>query len=157
MYSLYNHNTATATTPPTHTSMSDIRHFFFAAKAPKSLTKSGKLLHTVSSDPAIGGSGGRVQLAPTAARAAHAEGGWAGSSVPPRAHAPASATAASPASTPHHQGIASTFTHRKGADRVARGEADGGEGKGGEEEKPLTIDDALVGQRVEVYWPVDSK
>ena len=37
------------------------------------------------------------------------------------------------------------------------GEADGGEGKGGEEEKPLTIDDALVGQRVEVYWPKDSK
>jgi hypothetical protein len=24
-------------------------------------------------------------------------------------------------------------------------------------EKPLAIDDALVGQRVEVYWPVDSK
>ena len=35
-----------------------IRNFFFTAKAPKALTKSGKLSHTESSDPAIGGSGG---------------------------------------------------------------------------------------------------
>jgi hypothetical protein len=44
-----------------------------------------------------------------------------------------------------------------GGGKGGEGSGGGGGGGSGEEEKPLTIDDALVGQRVEVYWPIDSK